>query len=143
MKFNERILLIIEKEKLTVPILSKKLGYPRTQTVYNVINGKVFPSFDFLFRLFSSKMFDKYDPVWLITGKGNMLKKEEYLISDEKTVEKVQEATTNYESKTDKMEKRVEQLLDIIIEQREEISQLKKELEKHRGQDEKREKNAC
>jgi len=75
MSFSDRIKMVIDNEGFNSNNLSKKLGYPRSQTVYNIINGKVFPSFDFLYRLFSTKEFDKYDPVWLITGRGEMLKK--------------------------------------------------------------------
>ena len=53
-----------------------KLGYERAQTVYDIINGKSAPSYDF----FKKFQFSEYSEIinidWLLTGRGSMLKSE-------------------------------------------------------------------
>ena len=133
MSFKDRISLIVEKEGFNGSSLSKKLGYPRSQTVYNIMVGKVFPSFDFLFRLFSAKEFDKYNPIWLITGKGLIYKSE----GDQKiTTTIAQEPTSNYEPvNTNEMEEQLKFLRELAAERGEEIKHLRREIEILRNTD--------
>src|SRR5690606_37842037 len=48
------------------------IGYKRSQTVYDIINGKAKPSFDFLNKLFMSEYSEQINPMWVITGKGKI-----------------------------------------------------------------------
>ncbi len=51
-----------------------KLGYERAQTVYDVINMKSAPSYDFFRRFSISEYSDIIDLKWLLTGEGAMLR---------------------------------------------------------------------
>jgi hypothetical protein len=51
-----------------------KLGYERAQTVYDVMNMKSAPSYDFFRRFSISEYSDIIDLKWLLSGKGPMLR---------------------------------------------------------------------
>lgn len=53
-----------------------KLGYERAQTVYDIINGKSAPSYDFFKKFQFSEYSEIINTDWLITGRGSMLKGE-------------------------------------------------------------------
>ena len=53
-----------------------KLGYERAQTVYDVINMKSAPSYDFFRRFSMSEYSDVIDLKWLLSGEGSMLRKD-------------------------------------------------------------------
>lgn len=69
-EISERILQLIEKLNVTQNEFAKKLGYTRSQTIYDITNGKSSPSFDFFNRLLNSEYSVIIDLNWLITGKG-------------------------------------------------------------------------
>lgn len=51
-----------------------KLGYERAQTVYDIINGKNAPSYDFFKKFQFSEYSEIINTDWLLTGRGSMLK---------------------------------------------------------------------
>lgn len=51
-----------------------KLGYERAQTVYDIINMKSAPSYDFFRRFSISEYSDIFNLKWLLTGNGPMLR---------------------------------------------------------------------
>lgn len=53
-----------------------KLGYERAQTVYDVMNMKSAPSYDFFRRFSLSEYSDTIDLKWLLSGEGSMLRKD-------------------------------------------------------------------
>ena len=69
-EISDRISQVIELLSVNPNIFSKKLGYARTQTIYDILNSKSAPSFDFFNRLFSSEYSALINPVWLFTGQG-------------------------------------------------------------------------
>lgn len=71
-----RIAELLERLSLNPNQFATKLGYVRSQTVYDFLNGKVKPSFDFFYRLLNSEFSDKISLDWLIGGDGEMLKAE-------------------------------------------------------------------
>jgi DNA-binding XRE family transcriptional regulator len=73
-EFSARFLKVIEYIGVTANDFAKKIGYNRSQTIYDIINGKVLPSFDFFHRLLLSE-YSVINIEWLITGRGEMLKK--------------------------------------------------------------------
>lgn len=54
-----------------------KLGYERAQTVYDVINMKSAPSYDFFRRFSLSEYSDIINLKWLLSGTGSMLQTKE------------------------------------------------------------------
>ena len=57
---------------------ANRLGYERAQTVYDIINGKSAPSYDFFKRFQLSEYSDIINIDWLLTGRGNMLRNTEH-----------------------------------------------------------------
>lgn len=53
---------------------SKKLNYSRPQSVYNILEGKSNPSYDFFYKLKESEYSSLFNTDWIITGEGDMLK---------------------------------------------------------------------
>ena len=66
---------IVDFLRITKSEFGKKLGYLRPQTIYDAIEGKSKPSFDFFQRFANSEYSEVINLEWLITGKGNMQKK--------------------------------------------------------------------
>jgi hypothetical protein len=64
-----RLLQSLETLKINPNIFSKALGYHRSQTIYDIINGKVKPSYDFFKRIIDSEYSESIDIRWLISGK--------------------------------------------------------------------------
>ncbi|MCL2040877.1 MAG: hypothetical protein FWG84_02400 [Bacteroidales bacterium] len=74
--FSERLLKLIDYLAIKPNNFAKKLGYDRSQTVYDIINGKSMPSYDFFFRFINAGFSEIINVEWVIAGKGKMLKKE-------------------------------------------------------------------
>ena len=72
---SERIAQMIEYLNVSTNDFAKKIGYNRSQAVYDVINGKSKPSFDFFEKLYNSEYSATFNSEWLIKGDGDMLKK--------------------------------------------------------------------
>lgn len=73
-EISARISKILEKEGLTPNNFAQKLGYSRSQTIYDIINCKSAPSYDFFNRFAISEFSETYNLNWLLTGRGNMSK---------------------------------------------------------------------
>lgn len=73
-KISERLAMLIEFLGETPNSFGKKLGYDRTQTVYDVLSGKSAPGFDFMNRFASSEFSEKINTDWLLTGRGEFLR---------------------------------------------------------------------
>lgn len=78
-----------------------KLGYERAQTVYDIINGKSAPSYDFFKKFQFSEYSEIINTDWLLTGRGSMLKIDPAPSMGEQVVEKEEEILpeVNYEYK--------------------------------------------
>lgn len=73
-EISERISRMIELLESNPNSFAKILGYPRAQTVYDIVNGKSAPSYDFFRRFQISEYSDIINIDWLLTGRGEMLK---------------------------------------------------------------------
>ncbi|GGG47318.1 LexA family transcriptional regulator [Epilithonimonas arachidiradicis] len=71
---SERISQMIESVDVTPNEFAKKLGYNRSQVIYDIINGKSKPSFDFFEKLENSEYSERFNLNWLISGGGSMKK---------------------------------------------------------------------
>lgn len=91
-EISARISQIIETEGINPNIFAQKLGYDRSQTIYDILNGKSAPSFDFFNRFENSEFSEKINLHWLIAGKGEMPSKH------------AGKKTYRYSMKTDKKE---------------------------------------
>lgn len=84
-EISERIALVLSTLSLSPNSFAKKLGYDRSQTIYDIINGKSAPSYDFFKRFQTSEYSEVIQIDWLLTGRGKML------ISDEEQMRKTLE----------------------------------------------------
>jgi transcriptional regulator with XRE-family HTH domain len=74
---KERILKILENERLTATRFADRIGVQRS-SISHIISGRNKPSYDFILKTVSS--FPNINAEWLINGKGSMYK-------DEKSIE--------------------------------------------------------
>lgn len=77
-----RIKEVIDYLSITPNRFSKSLGYERTQTIYDILNSKSAPSFDFFNRLYNSEYSELINPIWLLTGKGLMTDKLKHCLTE-------------------------------------------------------------
>lgn len=71
---SERISQVIKFYGVTKNQFGAKLGYTRSQSVYDIIEGKSKPSYDFFLKFINSEYSEKINAEWLISGNGEMLK---------------------------------------------------------------------
>lgn len=91
-KIIERISEMIDFLHLKPNSFAKKLGYPRAQTIYDILNGKSLPSYDFFKRLLNTEYSEIINLEWLIIGKGEMEKKKESketIVTDSNALDKI------------------------------------------------------
>lgn len=62
--------------------LANALGYGRAQTIYDILNGKAAPSYDFFKRFLASGYAAFINLRWLIAGEGTPIIEETYYQSD-------------------------------------------------------------
>lgn len=109
-EISERITEIIEKLGLNTNAFAKKLGYDRSQVIYDILKGKSQPSFDFFFRFLNSEFSELFSVEWIITGKERPRKND---------------TQTNTPSRSHNMSAALEMIRDLSAEN----ALLKKELE--------------
>nr|DAV31894.1 MAG TPA: sigma factor [Caudoviricetes sp.] len=73
-EISARIAEILQYTGETRNSFAIKLGYERAQTVYDIMNMKSAPSYDFFRRFSMSEYSDIIDLKWLLSGKGSMLR---------------------------------------------------------------------
>lgn len=70
-EISDRISMLIEMLGVNSHAFARALGYRRAQTIYDIVNGKSAPSFDFFNKLANSEYADRIDLHWLLTGRGS------------------------------------------------------------------------
>lgn len=73
---SSRLQKMLDYIGINAPEFATKLGYNRPQTIYDIINGKAKPSFDFFHKLENSEYSDLFNYKWIIGGNGEMLRQE-------------------------------------------------------------------
>lgn len=77
MEINEnvsgRVASIIKYLGITKSKFATALNYPRAQSIYNMLEGKSNPSYDFFYKLKESEYGKTFNTDWIITGEGEML----------------------------------------------------------------------
>lgn len=81
-EISARISKILAEEGLSPNNFAQKLGYSRSQTIYDIINCKSAPSYDFFNRFAVSEFSEIYNISWLLTGRGDMNKEKSEKISE-------------------------------------------------------------
>lgn len=72
-EISARIAEILQYTGETRNSFATNLGYERAQTVYDILNMKSAPSYDFFRRFSISEYSDMINIRWLLSGKGSML----------------------------------------------------------------------
>lgn len=105
---SERISNIIDYLGVNPNSFSKKLDYDRSQTIYDIINCKSAPSFDFFKRFMLSEYSENISIDWLLTGRGYM----EYQKLDPVMASKLDHANCPICVSKDKLIERLEHQLE-------------------------------
>lgn len=74
-EISERVRQVIDYLNVNENQFAKSLAYKRSQSIYDIVNGKSKPSFDFFNKLFNSEYSELINPIWLLTGKENIAPK--------------------------------------------------------------------
>lgn len=72
-EISERISKLIEALGIKPNAFALALGYNRSQTIYDIVNGKSAPSFDFFNKLAMSEYSEILNMNWVLTGRGEIL----------------------------------------------------------------------
>lgn len=75
---------------------AKALGYNRAQTIYDIVNGKSAPSYDFFKRFQISEYSDIISLDWLLTGRGDKLKSKDINYKNGKVNSKVNSKVSSF-----------------------------------------------
>lgn len=82
-EISARLHEMLSDASVSPNFFAAKLGYSRAQTVYDILNGKCAPSYDFFKRFLLSEYSAIYNIDWLITGRGHISRgADEYLSRD-------------------------------------------------------------
>lgn len=92
-EISERITQMLDFVNLNPNEFALKLGYKRSQTIYDILSGKSKPSFDFFEKLQNSEYSEIFRLEWVITGHEPMLKNHESANNDNYII---QEPTIEY-----------------------------------------------
>lgn len=71
-EISDRISELIEALGINPNAFAVALGYKRSQTIYDIVNGKCAPSFDFFNKLALSEFASKVNLRWVLTGHGTI-----------------------------------------------------------------------
>jgi phage repressor protein C with HTH and peptisase S24 domain len=104
-EISERITETIELLNINRNIFSKKLGYDRAQTIYDIAEGKSAPSFDFFQRFMNSEYSEIISIKWILTGKGSpMMSNDKNLYAENNKLNIIEEHTIErFNLKTDNL----------------------------------------
>lgn len=126
---SERFNALLKALNLSVPDLARKLGYERSDKLYNISKGKYLPSFEIMFDI--TMKFVSINANWLLTGEGSMFRNEQEQPTPTLTTQITQPASPVEESfiykmyKEEKAEK--EKLNSKMLLMAEEIGRLKRD----------------
>lgn len=81
-EISARVGLMIDLLHTNPNKLANALGYGRAQTIYDILNGKAAPSYDFFKRFLASGYAAFISLRWLISGEGLPIIEETYYQSD-------------------------------------------------------------
>lgn len=73
-EISERISKLIDSLGVKPNAFAIGLGYSRSQTIYDILNGKSAPSFDFFNKLALSEYSEIINMDWVLTGRGKILR---------------------------------------------------------------------
>lgn len=73
-EISERISKLIDSLGVKPNAFAVALGYNRSQTIYDILNGKSAPSFDFFNKLALSEYSEIINMDWVLTGRGKILR---------------------------------------------------------------------
>lgn len=90
---SERLTQMVDYLGITANDFAKKLGYNRSQAIYDMLSGKAKPSFDFFEKLLNSEYSATFNIEWVFTGLGNMTK----------SFNNIAEPSSVYQLRTDKL----------------------------------------
>ena len=71
-EISARIRKVIDDLHISPNAFALKLNYKRGQTIYDILNEKCAPSYDFFNRFMLSEFSETYSMDWLLTGRGSM-----------------------------------------------------------------------
>lgn len=71
-EISARIRKVIDDLHISPNAFALKLNYKRGQTIYDILNEKCAPSYDFFNRFMLSEFSETYSVDWLLTGRGSM-----------------------------------------------------------------------
>ena len=76
---KDRLLKFLNKENISATNLADEIGVQRS-SISHILSGRNNPSYDFIFKMINR--YEYLNAEWLITGKGNMYKKEPQKIGE-------------------------------------------------------------
>lgn len=76
---KDRLLIFLNKENISATNLADEIGVQRS-SISHILSGRNKPSYDFIYKMISR--YEYINAEWLITGKGDMYKKEQQKIDE-------------------------------------------------------------
>ena len=73
---KDRLLLFMNRENISATTLADEIGVQRS-SISHILSGRNNPSYDFIYKLI--RKYESINTEWLLTGKGDMYKKEQQI----------------------------------------------------------------
>jgi len=71
---KDRLLLFLNRENISATTLADEIGVQRS-SISHILSGRNNPSYDFIYKLITK--YESINAEWLVTGNGDMYKKEQ------------------------------------------------------------------
>lgn len=131
-EISERIKQMLEALHITKNAFAQIIGYKRSQVLYDILNNKAKPSFDFFYKFVNSEYSEIINIEWLIAGKGEMFVNTNTAYKQGECPQPISEPGGIYTKENERLKEEVSVLREMLNDKRRIIESIEAELKSYR-----------